>query len=250
MVWYAGTHTVRNKRTWRCREKSRSKERASLIGIQRNGQPFAREAPRGVTREWVGEGELPKERKHSKVAEALRCRRVFRACASNLASNESLSHQHMGVVYHRGKSQIVSTSESHGGDLIIQSYLKNIEVLKQVVERGEKATTSLEGLTYPKAKRWLKMRWTPRSATVPQRQIYRSRRKGRKCKATNSRAMGCRGGSSVESSISGSHGGRALVVKVAEELENIEANSKYQDRAEGHMPRNFLRPISMGFSSK
>ncbi|RWW77080.1 hypothetical protein BHE74_00014785 [Ensete ventricosum] len=248
-----------------------------------------------VTREWVGEGELPKERRQSEVAEALRCRRVFRACASNLASNESLSHQHMRVVYHRGKSQIVSTSESHGGDLIIQSQrtrpskrtllprkpkrtelaqtlqqdggghawelqsvfpttkgscLKNIEVLKQVVERGEKATTSLEGLTYPKAKRWLKMRWTPRSATVPQRQIYRSRRKGRKCKATNSRAMGCRGGSSVESSISGSNGGRALVVKVAEELENVEANSKYQDRAEGHMPRNFIRPISMGISSK
>ncbi|RWW10131.1 hypothetical protein GW17_00026345 [Ensete ventricosum] len=187
-----------------------------------------------VTREWVGEGELPKERRQSEVAEALRCRRVFRACASNLASNESLSHQHMRVVYHRGKSQIVSTSESHGGDLIIQSQrtrpskrtllprkpkrtelaqtlqqdggghawelqsvfpttkgscLKNIEVLKQVVERGEKATTSLEGLTYPKAKRWLKMRWTPRSATVPQRQIYRSRRKGRKCKATNNQPL-------------------------------------------------------------
>ncbi|RWW87379.1 hypothetical protein BHE74_00003799 [Ensete ventricosum] len=30
-----------------CRERSRSKERASRFGIQRNGQPFAREAPRG-----------------------------------------------------------------------------------------------------------------------------------------------------------------------------------------------------------
>ncbi|RRT57593.1 hypothetical protein B296_00026521 [Ensete ventricosum] len=34
------------KRTWRCRERSRSKKRASMIGIQRNGQPFAQEAPR------------------------------------------------------------------------------------------------------------------------------------------------------------------------------------------------------------
>ncbi|RZS24243.1 hypothetical protein BHM03_00057295 [Ensete ventricosum] len=45
---------------------------------------------------------------------------VFRVCASKLASDESLSHQHMRAMYHRGRSQIVSTSESHGGDLIIQ----------------------------------------------------------------------------------------------------------------------------------
>ncbi|RRT51222.1 hypothetical protein B296_00018732 [Ensete ventricosum] len=40
--------------------------------------------------------------------------------ASKLASDENLGHQHMGAVYHRGRSQIASTSESHGGDLIIQ----------------------------------------------------------------------------------------------------------------------------------
>ncbi|RWW43228.1 hypothetical protein BHE74_00051133 [Ensete ventricosum] len=47
---------------------------------------------------------------------------VFRVCASKLASDESLGHQHLGAVYHRGSSQIVNTSESHGGDLIIQRY--------------------------------------------------------------------------------------------------------------------------------
>ncbi|RRT64098.1 hypothetical protein B296_00023019 [Ensete ventricosum] len=47
-------------------------------------------------------------------------RRVFRVCALKLASDENLGHQHMGVVYHQGRSQITSTSESHGGDLIIQ----------------------------------------------------------------------------------------------------------------------------------
>ncbi|RWW64938.1 hypothetical protein BHE74_00027800 [Ensete ventricosum] len=58
------------------------------------------------------------------------------------------------------------------------------------------------------------------------------------CKSTDSRAMGLaapwyrRGGTSVESSIPCSHGGRALVVKGAEEVENAKANSKYQDRAE------------------
>ncbi|RZS23691.1 hypothetical protein BHM03_00056662 [Ensete ventricosum] len=79
-------------------------------------------------------------------------------------------------------------------------------VLEVVVERSEEAMTSPEGLNYPKAKR--------------------------RCKATNSRAMGLaapwyrKGGTSVESSIPYSHGGRALVVKGAEEVENTEANSK------------------------
>ncbi|RZR88753.1 hypothetical protein BHM03_00016373 [Ensete ventricosum] len=43
--------TVREKRTLRCREKCRSEERESKLGIQRNGQPFTREAPRGQASE-------------------------------------------------------------------------------------------------------------------------------------------------------------------------------------------------------
>ncbi|RZS18676.1 hypothetical protein BHM03_00051002 [Ensete ventricosum] len=58
------------------------------------------------------------------------------------------------------------------------------------------------------------------------------------------------GGTSVESSIPCSHGGRALVVKEAEEVENAKANSKYQDRTEGQRPRNFIRSVSMDFSSR
>ncbi|RRT49512.1 hypothetical protein B296_00005652 [Ensete ventricosum] len=49
-------------------------------------------------------------------------RQVFRVYVSKLASDESLGRQHMGAVYHRGSSQIASTSESHGGDLIILRY--------------------------------------------------------------------------------------------------------------------------------
>ncbi|RRT61932.1 hypothetical protein B296_00040606 [Ensete ventricosum] len=52
-------------------------------------------------------------------------------------------------------------------------------------------------------------------------------------------------GTSVESSIPYSHGGRAMVVKGAEEVENAKANSKYQDKTEGQRPRNFIRPVSM-----
>ncbi|RWW22091.1 hypothetical protein GW17_00013723 [Ensete ventricosum] len=44
--------------------------------------------------------------------------------------------------------------------------------------------------------------------------------------------------------------GRALVVKGAEEVENAKANSKYQDKAEAHRPRNIKRPVSTGFSSR
>ncbi|RZS17679.1 hypothetical protein BHM03_00049855 [Ensete ventricosum] len=68
-----------------------------------------------------------------------------------------------------------------------------------------------------------------------------------------SRAMGLaapwyrRGGTSMESSIPCSHGGRGLVVKGAGELENTEVNSKYQDRAEA---KNFIRPVSMSLSSR
>ncbi|RWW83008.1 hypothetical protein BHE74_00008505 [Ensete ventricosum] len=113
----------------------------------------------------------------------------FRVCASNLVSDESLGYQHMGAVYHRGRILSASTKESHGGDLIIQRYdrsdwrvgllqclyslkgarqvreqdrkcLENTEVLKQVVERGEEATKSPVGLSYPKTKRRLERRWT------------------------------------------------------------------------------------------
>ncbi|RZS08681.1 hypothetical protein BHM03_00039689 [Ensete ventricosum] len=147
----------------------------------------------GVTQEWVGEGELPRERTkyrrwrrpYEVLPEATHreVRRVFRVCASKLASDESLGYQHMGAVYHRGRSQIASTSESHGG-----------------------------GLDYTKSE---------------------DKAEGR---------------TSMKSSIPCSHGGRALVVKGAEEVENAKANSRYQDMAEGHRLRNFIRPVSMSFS--
>ncbi|RWV88354.1 hypothetical protein BHE74_00020249 [Ensete ventricosum] len=76
------------------------------------------------------------------------------------------------------------------------------------------------------------------------------------CKSIDSRVMGLaapwyrRGGTFVESSIPCSHGGRAFVVKGAEEVENAKANSKYQDKTEGQRPRNFIRLVSMDFSSK
>ncbi|RRT34123.1 hypothetical protein B296_00048477 [Ensete ventricosum] len=57
-------------------------------------------------------------------------------------------------------------------------------------------------------------------------------------------------GTFVESSIPYSHGGRALVVKGAEEVENVKTNSRYQDKAKEQRLRNFIIPMSMGFSSR
>ncbi|RWV91037.1 hypothetical protein GW17_00046707 [Ensete ventricosum] len=58
------------------------------------------------------------------------------------------------------------------------------------------------------------------------------------------------GKTSVESSIACSHGGRALVIKGAEEVENAKANSEYQDRMKGQRPRNFIRSVSTDFLSR
>ncbi|RWV84087.1 hypothetical protein GW17_00054231 [Ensete ventricosum] len=80
--------------------------------------------------------------------------------------------------------------------------------------------------------------------------------KGCRCKSTDNRAMGLaapwyhRGGTSMESSIPCSHGGRALVVKGVKEVENAKTNSKCQDKAEGQRPRNFIRQVSIDFLSR
>ncbi|RWV96908.1 hypothetical protein GW17_00040337 [Ensete ventricosum] len=139
-------------------------------------------------------------------------RRVFRMCASNLASDEKpWSSTYEDCVPQR-RIQIASTSNSHGG----LDYTK-------VVKRDEEATTNPEGLNYPKAKCRSERRWTKRSVIVP---------------------------TSMESSIPCSHGGRALLVKGPKEMENAEANSKYQDKDGGQRPRNFIRPVSMSFLSR
>ncbi|RWW23699.1 hypothetical protein GW17_00012043 [Ensete ventricosum] len=93
-------------------------------------------------------------------------RRVF-VYASELALDESLSHQHMGAVYHRGRSPNASTKllGGHSG----------VEVGGQ---KGRGSDDKSNGARLPKSKASVEMRWTQRSTTVPQRRIYRSRRKG------------------------------------------------------------------------
>ncbi|RRT83605.1 hypothetical protein B296_00015504 [Ensete ventricosum] len=127
----------------------------------------------------------------------------------------------------------------------------------QVIERGEEAMTSPDELSYPKAKRQSE---GGRLGGVPQ--CYKGRFTDHlglvqgNGTVMDSMAMGLvapwyrRGRTSVEPSIPCSYRGRALVVKGAEEIENAEENSKYQDKVEGQRPRNFIRPVSMSFSSR
>ncbi|RWW10119.1 hypothetical protein GW17_00026356 [Ensete ventricosum] len=58
----------------------------------------------GVTREWVGEGELPKERTQSEVAEALRC-----ASRDHTWRNRSPSSSH---------KNLNAMKMSPGGDMV------------------------------------------------------------------------------------------------------------------------------------
>ncbi|RWW38973.1 hypothetical protein BHE74_00055739 [Ensete ventricosum] len=190
-------------------------------------------------------------------------------CALELALDDSLSHQHMGAVYHRERSSSTSTSMIGAAEEL--DYFSAHIRLRVPGKSEDKAETARrtqwcrsrwsEGARKRRRVQWgsatqKQRRWTRRSTTVPQRRIYRSRRKGCRCKSMDSRVMGLAapwyrgGGTSVESSIPCSHGGRALVIKGAEEVENAKVNSKYQDRAEGQRSRNFIRPMSMGFSSR
>ncbi|RWV90771.1 hypothetical protein GW17_00047000 [Ensete ventricosum] len=77
---------------------------------------------------------------------------VFHVCTSKLASDESLGHQHMGAVYHRGRSQIASTSESHRGDLIIQELLGGHSGVEAGGQKGRGSDDESSGAQLPKSK--------------------------------------------------------------------------------------------------
>ncbi|RZS27962.1 hypothetical protein BHM03_00061506 [Ensete ventricosum] len=73
--------------------------------------------------------------------------------------------------------------------LISEKHLTE-ELRRLNLRRYKEKTTSLEGLSYPKAKRSSEWNWTRRSATVPQRRIYQLQRKGRRCETMDNSIMG------------------------------------------------------------
>ena len=95
-----------------------------------------------------------------------------------------------------------------------RSCLENTEVLKQGVERGEEATMSPEGLSYPKSSNQLEWRWTQRSATETSLLIVKERDTEAKRRIVGPWAWQRHGiaeaGLPCKSLIPCSHGGRAL----------------------------------------
>ncbi|RZR93622.1 hypothetical protein BHM03_00022177 [Ensete ventricosum] len=79
-------------------------------------------------------------------------RRVF-VCALELVLDESLSHHHMGAVYHRGRSPSMVRVTGELDYFSAHIRLREPDKLEdKVVKRGEEATTSPEGLSYLKSK--------------------------------------------------------------------------------------------------
>ncbi|RWV93772.1 hypothetical protein GW17_00043744 [Ensete ventricosum] len=204
----------------------------------------------GVTQEWVDEGELPRERTKNR-----RWRRLYEVLAEATHGEVMVRENRIGpspaTRWWRPCMRVAVCLSIDQGEL-----LGGHSGVEAGGRKGRGSNDESSGAQLPKSKMSVRKEVARRSTTVPQRRIYRSRRKGYRCKAMDSRGMGlaapwyCRGGTSVESSIPCSHGGRAVVVKGAEEVENAKANSKYQDRVEGQRPKNFIRPVSMNFSSR
>ncbi|RWV94279.1 hypothetical protein GW17_00043202 [Ensete ventricosum] len=190
----------------------------------------------GVTQEWVDEGELPMERTKNR-----RWRRPYDVLAEATHGEVVVRVHHTRIWTGSYGGMTRSYWELHFGyDTTRRRAMDSRSECRGTAEAGMIGAAG--ELDYF-------------SAHIRLREPDKSEDKA-ECKATDSRAMGLaalwyhRGGASVESSISCSQGGRALVVKGAKEVENAKTNSKYQDSAKGQRPKNFIRPVSMGFSSR
>ncbi|RRT33043.1 hypothetical protein B296_00055282 [Ensete ventricosum] len=91
---------------------------------------------------------------------------VFRVCASKLASDESLGHQHMGGCLDCFRAHIRLREPNKSED-------------KAEWSKGARKRRRIQrGAQLPKSKASVRKEVDWRSTTVPQRQIYQSRRKG------------------------------------------------------------------------
>ncbi|RRT38948.1 hypothetical protein B296_00048009, partial [Ensete ventricosum] len=106
-------------------------------------------------------------------------------------------------------------------------------VLKQVVKRGKEATTSPVKLNYPKSSiSRMEVNFEERHSTIEANLLIT--KKGHRCETIDSKVMGM--------AAPWYHRGKTflvlmererLIVKGAEEIENVEANYKYRDKTEG-----------------
>ncbi|RZS05347.1 hypothetical protein BHM03_00035845 [Ensete ventricosum] len=139
----------------------------------------------GVTQEWVDEGELLRERTKNR-----RWRRPYEVLAKvthgEVVVRENRIDASPATRWQRPYMKVVVCLSTDQGGL-----LGGHSGVEAGGRKGQGSDDESNGAQLPKkAKHRLERRWTRSSTTVPQRRIYRSRRKGCKCKATDSRAMG------------------------------------------------------------
>ncbi|RWV81179.1 hypothetical protein GW17_00057423 [Ensete ventricosum] len=191
----------------------------------------------GVTQEWVDKGELPRERKKkSEKTKALCCvgkGHTWRS-RSPSSSHENLYAMEMSL----GVAGELDCFSAHIRLREPDMSEDKADGVEAGGRKGRGSDDESSGAQLPKSKASVRKEVDSKEHHSTA-EVDLPITKGCRCKATDSRAMGLAapwyrsGGTSVESSIPCSHGGRALVVKGAKEVENAKANSKYQDRAEG-----------------
>ncbi|RWW35475.1 hypothetical protein BHE74_00059589 [Ensete ventricosum] len=203
-----------------------------------------------VTQEWVDKGELLREqtknrrwrRPYDVLAEATHGEVIVREDKISVSLAIRWRRPYMGVAVCFSIDQGELLGEHRG--------------VEAGGRKGRGSNDEFSGAQLPKSKTSVRKEIDSEQCHSTAEADLPITRKGHGCEAMDSRAMGLvalwyhRGGTFVESSIPCSHRARALVVKVVEEVKNAEANSKYQDRVEGQWPRNFIRLVSMGLSSR
>ncbi|RRT31884.1 hypothetical protein B296_00059139 [Ensete ventricosum] len=198
-----------------------------------------------VTQEWVDEGELLREQTKNR-----RWRRPYDVLAE--ATHGEVVVRRVGLLQCSHSLKGSSASQRTRPRELLGKH-RGVEAGGR---KGRGSDDEFSGAQLPKSKMSVRKEIDSEECHSTAEADLPITRKGRGCETMDSRAMGLvalwyhRGGTFVESSIPCSHGARALVVKVVEEVKNAEANSKYQDRVEGQWPRNFIRLVSMGLSSR
>ncbi|RRT64287.1 hypothetical protein B296_00014499 [Ensete ventricosum] len=126
----------------------------------------------GVTQELVGEGELPKERTQSEVAEALRSRQVKGQGRVSLATKEAKENRIGASPTTRWRRPCIRVAVCLSIDQ--GKLLREHRGLEVGNRKGARKRRRVRRGSAPRAKHRLEKRWTRRSATMSQKRIYRS----------------------------------------------------------------------------
>ncbi|RWW11137.1 hypothetical protein GW17_00025277 [Ensete ventricosum] len=180
-VFVAIPRRDRNSTPWSIRTFS-STWKGNVLGTTLEKSRHLREQSKassyeGVIQEWVDEGEWSRDRTKNQrwrmpydvLAEATYGEVVVRGARQVQGQgrvSERCYQGSYGEQNRRKPCNKMAKAIHESCSLSFHRPGRTAIVSKQVVERGEEATTSPVGLNYPKVKRRLERRWTQRSTTV------------------------------------------------------------------------------------